>query len=417
MSLQCKMVSALRLHEYLVAAHWDGHRLVGPDVGIRFNSRVGRFIKSYLRLVPWKDDYCYMQAQAYWVLGNWQLFSLLGDDRFQEIALRCSEYVLAQQRSDGAWEYPNPEWRGRIATVEGTWAALGLLESYRQTGNRRFLTGALNWHDFLIRKIGFQQVGEELAANYFYGRQGSRIPNISAFVLHFLAELADATGEEKYLEAELADNTGRKTYLAPRNGLLEFMRAAQTANGEFPYAVKGEPGTRCWQHFQCYQYNAFQCLDLMRYYDFTGDFAALPLIRKVLSFLRRGAAEDGHSFYECGDRHREVTYHAAVLGRAFARASQFGMDGYGALANRAYDYLLGLQRQDGSFSFSRRDYFLFSDQRSYPRNLAMILCHLLPDGPASVRRHIHTQYPASRNRTSPQDSPLHPASQIEGWLQ
>jgi hypothetical protein len=403
MGMQSRMVSALRLHEYLVAAHWDGRRLVGPDVGIRFNSRVGRFIKSYLRLVPWKDDYCYMQAQAYWVLGNWQLFSLLGDGRFQEIALRCSEYVLAQQRGDGAWDYPNPEWRGRIATVEGTWAALGLLESYRQTENQRFLRGALNWHDFLIRKIGFQQAGEELAANYFFGRKGSRIPNISAFVLPFLAELANATGEEKYL--------------GPRNGLLEFMQAAQTANGEFPYAVEGEPGTRCWQHFQCYQYNAFQCLDLMRYYDFTGDIAALPLIRKVLGFLRRGAAGDGHSFYACGDRHREVTYHTAVLARAFARAAQFGVEGYGALANRAYNYLLGLQRSDGSFSFSRRDYFLFSDQRSYPRNLAMILCHLLLDGPASRRRHIHIQYPTSSDKTSPPDSPLQPVSQVEGWIQ
>jgi hypothetical protein len=82
----------------------------------------------------------------------------------------------------------------------------------------------------------------------------------------------------------------------------------------------------------------------MRYYDFTGDIAALPLIRKVLDFLRQGIAEDGHSFYECGDRHREVTYHTAVLGRAFARAAQFGVDGYRALADRAFKYLLGLQR-------------------------------------------------------------------------
>lgn len=403
MSFEPKVNSALRLHEYLVAGHWDGHRLIGPDVGIRFNSRIGRFIKSYLRRAQWNDDYCYMQAQGYWVLDNWQLFSLFGQEKYRDIAVRCSESMLAQQREDGAWNYPNPEWRGRIATVEGTWASLGLLESYRQTGDTKFLAGAQDWHEFLVREIGFQQVGEELATNYFSGRKGSRIPNISAFVLRFLADLADATGQEAYLQ--------------PCSRLLQFLRVAQETTGEFPYAVQGERGSRCWRHFQCYQYNAFQCLDLMHYYDLTGDFTALPLIRNVLSFLREGSAENGHAFFECGDRHREVAYHTAVLARAFARARQLGIDGYDALANRAYIYLVGLQRPDGSFSFSRRDYFLLSDQRSYPRNLAMILHHLLPEVSIQVRRPARSQSQASRKKASPQDSRAHLTTRIEPQLQ
>jgi hypothetical protein len=403
MKLEPSTTAALRLHEYLTRAHWDGHRLVGPDVGIRFNSRIGRFIKSYLRGIPWNDDYCYLQAQGYWVLGNWQLFSLFGEEKYREIAVRCSGSILAQQREDGAWEYPNPEWRGRIATVEGTWAALGLLESYRQTGDAKLLAGAQEWHEFLVREIGFQQVGEELAANYFSGRQGSRIPNISAFVLPFLAELAEATGQEAYLE--------------PCCGLMQFLQAAQETSGEFPYAVPGEPGSRCWRHFQCFQYNAFQCVDLMRYYDLSGDAAARPLIRKVLSFLRRGCAEDGHSFFECGDRHREVTYHTAVLARAFAKARGMSIDGYDALAKRAYSYLLSVQRPDGGFSFSRRDYFFLSDQRSYPRNLAMILSHLLPETPMRMRRHVQSESPAYSEKTPPQDSWTHSSKWIEPQLQ
>jgi hypothetical protein len=355
--------AALRLHEHLVSSHWNGHALTGPDVGIRFNSRIGRFIKSYLSRVRWKDDYYYIQAQGYWILANWQLYSLVRENRYRDIAIECSEFLLARQPEDGAWLYPNPEWRGRIATAEGTWGSLGLLESYRRTRDRKFLAGVAKWHGYLVWEIGFQKVGEELAVNYFYGKTGPRVPNNSAIVLRFLAELAEAADDDSYLQ--------------PCSGLLNFLRAVQENTGEFPYTVRGENGGKVWPHFQCFQYNAFQCLDLMSYLDLSGDERVLPLIRRLLGFLRGGLDENGRSYFECGNRHREVTYHTAVLAQAFARARHYEIPGYDALADRAYDYLLKLQRPDGSFGFSRGDYYLFSDRRSYPRNLAMILLHLL----------------------------------------
>ncbi len=54
--------AAAKLHGYLIQAHWNGDALVGPDPGIRFNTRVGRFIKSYFSLLPWTDNLIYMQA-------------------------------------------------------------------------------------------------------------------------------------------------------------------------------------------------------------------------------------------------------------------------------------------------------------------------------------------------------------------
>lgn len=355
--------TALKLHQYLVSKHWNGQALIGPDPGIRFNYRIGRFIKSYLRGVHWNDDLYYLQAQGYWVLANWQLFARTGKEKYAGIALRCSEYMVTQQRDDGAWEYPNPEWKGRIATAEGTWGSLGLLETYRQTSDGAFLRGALRWHKFLVETIGFQQVGDELSVNYFAYRTQPRVPNNSAFVLRFVAELAVVTGD-----------TG---YLHPCVDLLTFMDHVQKPTGEFPYSVAGVNGGTVKPHFQCYQYNAFQCLDLIRYYELIGDAAILLLIRNVLNFLSEGLDTDGHAFYECGNRHREVTYHTAVLGAAFAKANQQGIEGYDHLANRAYSYLVGLQQANGGFSYSRRDYHLLSDQRSYPRYLAMILHHLL----------------------------------------
>lgn len=370
--------AALRLHAYLSSpAHWDGANLRGPDVGIRFNSRIGRFVKSYLRRVSWHDNYSYIQAQGYWILGNWGMFSLFPEEKYQQLATRCSEYVVSQQRDDGAWLYPNPEWSGRIATAEGTWGSLGLIETYRRTGNRKFVTAVEKWHEFLVRKIGFQTVGAELAVNYFQGRKGPRIPNNSAILLRFLAELADVTGQHAYLK--------------PCDGLLRFLKAVQTPSGEFPYAVPGESDGGSCRHFQCYQYNAFACLDLMRYHELTGDSSVLPAVSALLDFLQQAQSPDGHSFFACGDHHREVTYHTAVLARAFAAAGPFGIQGYAANARRAYDYLLKLQRLDGSFGFSRGDYFLLHDARSYPRNLAMILFHLLPDSQAAEPQSIPKQ--------------------------
>ena len=329
----------LRLHAYLVASHWNGRALMGPDPGIRFNYRIGRFAKNYVPRRFWNDDLYYLQGQGYWILANWHLYDVTGDRAYRDIAVRCSEYMLTQQRADGAWDYPNPEWSGRVATAEGTWGSLGLLETYRHTGTAVFLAGAVRWHRFLIETIGFQRIDDELAINYFAHRSGGRVLNNSAFVLRFLAELAQVAREE--------------AYLAPSAGLLKFLRSQQLASGEFPYYVEGVSRVRR-VHFQCYQYNAFQCLDLIRYYELTREADALALIARVVRFLATGVASDGHARYACGSVYRATTYHAAAVGAALTAGARLG--GASDLANRAYSYVLGLQRPDGSFPYSRRDY-------------------------------------------------------------
>lgn len=358
--------AATRLHAYLLSHHWQGKRLVGPDPGIRFNYRIGRFVKSYLSTRPWGDDLYYLQGQGYWVLGNWRLWELTGGEAYREIAVAASDSMLAEQDEEGAWGYPNPEWAGRVATAEGTWGALGLLESYRLTGEERYLGSALRWHSYLMSAVGFQRVNDELSVNYFaHQPHGPRVPNNSAFLLRFLAELARVTGDA--------------TYLQPAAGLVRFMAAAQMDSGEFPYTVEGQDGRTGRTHFQCFQYNAFQCLDLMRYHQLTGDSAAMPAIRGVLDFLRGGLDSSGRAHYQCDNRHTTVTYHTAVMAAAFAKAAELGIDGYQELADRAYSYVLDRQRRDGGFEHSRGDYRLLSDGRSYPRYLSMILYHILSE--------------------------------------
>jgi prenyltransferase beta subunit len=355
--------AARRLHQYLIKNHWRDQALIGPDPGVRFNYRLFRFIKSYLRIFPWRDDLYYLQGQGYWALANWQLYILTGEDRFRTTAIACSDTMLKHQQPDGAWAYPNPEWKGRYATAEGVWAALGLIETYRQTGERRFLDGIMSWYQFMMTETGFQRIGDQLSVNYFAHRQVGRVPNNTAFVLRFLAELSQIKASE--------------TYLTPCKDLLKFLEAVQKDSGEFPYCVPGENDSNDTPHFQCYQYNAFQCLDLMRYVEITGDTRALPLIKRVLAFLRGGLGKDGHLSYDCDSSHHTVTYHTAAAAAAFDKAIQFGFDNYQPQAELAYQYVLGQQHQDGSFPHSRGDYKLLADRRSYPRYLAMILYHLL----------------------------------------
>jgi hypothetical protein len=355
--------AALSLQRYLVRRHWNGEALMGPDPGVRFNYRVGRFIKNYVPARVWYDDLCYMQAQGYWVLANWDLYERTGQTRYRDLAVHCSQYIVARQREDGAWEYPNPEWKGRVATVEGIWASLGLLETFRHTEEQAFLKPVRRWCAYLRERIGFQQVGDQLAINYFAGMAGNRVPNNSTDALRFFAELASVTGDRRFLQ--------------PCRGLLAFLERAQKPSGEFPYTV--DPGGRRDPrlHFQCYQYNAFQSLGLMRYRELTGDLTPVPIIRGILDFLRTGLAADGHVFYECGNTHRAVTYHAAAVGAAFARAGELKIDACDDLSDRAFGYVLRTQRADGQCTYSTGDYRWLGDRRSYPRYLAMILHHLL----------------------------------------
>ncbi len=145
------------LHQYLVQTHWNRKVLSGPDPGIRFNTRVGRFVKSYFSMLPWTDNLVYMQAQGYWIFGNWQLFDLTGNEDAKSIALACSDGIVDMQQPEGYWEYPNPEWKDRIATVEGCFAALGLLETFSRHDDERYLDAARRWFDYLVSDIGFRQ--------------------------------------------------------------------------------------------------------------------------------------------------------------------------------------------------------------------------------------------------------------------
>jgi hypothetical protein len=359
--------AACKLNRLLLNEHWTGQLLVGPDPGVRINARIGRFVKSYLHNIPWHDEMAYLQAQGYWMLDQWLLADRFGDASFGLTAIACAEAVLQLQHSAGYWDYPNREWRGRVATVEGCWASLGLLECYARTGRKPFLTGAEQWHKYLIETIGFRQQRDPrmLAVNYFshHDGDGGGVPNNAALALRFMARLAELARQDRYL--------------AHGPALIAWLSHVQFETGELPYRL-GSNAASDRPHFLCYQYNAFEFMDLVHYYKITGDRTVWAVLERLAGYLAGGLNANGAARFDCTRPTPEVAYYTSAIARALSQAATMGLGNAGTLADLGFQHVLSLQRPDGGFEFhSRADYGLLTDRRLYPRYLTMILNHLL----------------------------------------
>ncbi|MFX0196121.1 MAG: hypothetical protein ACFFCW_08365, partial [Candidatus Hodarchaeota archaeon] len=178
--------------------------------------------------------------------------------------------------------------------------------------------------------------------------------------------------------ATLYEYTKEEQYLALVDRLIKFIDCVQRQTGELPYSVKSESSNKGGRdHFLCYQYNAFQFLDLARYFDITQNPLILDILRKLSFFLANGLKENGSSKYDCHSNHPEVTYFTAALAAAFLTAHRLELGNFRNLSNSAYSFVLSRQNSNGGFDYSKKDYRFFSDKRSYPRPLCMILYHLL----------------------------------------
>jgi hypothetical protein len=356
--------AALRLHAYLERRHLHGNRLEGPDQGVRWNIRLWRFLP---RLGP-EPRYFFLQGQGYWALANGTLAELTGDARYSDLARGAVEAIAAAQREDGAWDYPLPERKHLVATVEGNWAAVAMLEAGAGGLGKSHIAAARRWHDYVEREIGYQQHASGLAVNYFQKPRGL-VPNNSAEWIWVLGRFARVTGETHYLQRVPA--------------LLDFLAAVQRPDGELPYELAGtapEAGSgapnRTRLHYLCYQYNAFQCIKLAWYAHEHGDARARAIAVNLARFIAGGVTESGAVRASCGSRLPEVIYYSDSVAMALHTVTQYGWADHRALAGRAYAWVRSRQRPDGGFDFSRGDYYLLSDRASYPRYLAITLFHL-----------------------------------------
>jgi len=354
--------AARRLHAHVAARHLHEARLAGADQGVRWNIRVWRFVKSYLPM--WRPDerFFFIQGQAYWALASWTLGDLTGDATFHHAARDATRVIRDTQRPDGAWDYPLPERRHLVATVEGDFGAVAMLEAHRRDGNAAWLEGARRWHDYVEREIGYQQHPGGLCVNYFQKPRGL-VPNNTCEWIWVLGRLAEATGEARYLERVPA--------------LLGFLEAVQMPTGELPYELAGGDEPRTRPHYLCFQYNAFQCMKLAWHAETHGDPRARAVAEKLSDFLATGVLASGAVRASCASVLPEVVYYADAVGMALHIVSRLGWRDHAALGDRAFRWVLSQQRADGGFArFSRGDYYVLSDRNEYPRYLAMTLHHL-----------------------------------------
>jgi hypothetical protein len=236
------------------------------------------------------------------------------------------------------------------------WACLGLLYAYKKIGNSEYMDAVLSGYDALVNVIGFRVYKDSLAVNY-YAHSKSLVPNVTTMSLWLIAAIFEVTQDDKFL-----NNADR---------LIRFIEHSQMDDGELEYALDSRP------HFQCYQYNSFQFLDLAYYFEITGDVRILRILDKLATFLVRGVSHSGRCVYDCFRELPEVYYWTSALASALLKANELGIGNYRNSSERAYQYLLSHQRSDGGFDFSSRNYHFLHDVRSYPRYLAMILDHLL----------------------------------------
>lgn len=356
--------SAIRLYNYILNNFWNGHAIIGPDPGVMLELRIYRFIKSYLSFINWSDNYYFLQAQGYWIKSNWDLFKITGDMNYKNVAIACSKHIIDQQKKDGSWNYPSKSWKKYVATVEGTWASLGLLETFNWTEESEYLEGALKWYNFLIDRIGFQPYKNSLAINYF-DIPSMRVPNNTTLVLWFLAETYRITNDAKFIRHN--------------DKMTRFIQLSQNDSGELKYAIERE-------HYFCFSYNAFEFLDLSHYYEIIDDERIKIILEKLAKFLSTGVTEIGSIKYDCNQTFPEVICSSGAVAAALITVASIGLRNYKRHITYAYDFLFEHQRSDGSFPscahaapYLRKpiSHGFLTDNRSYPRQLCYTLQHLL----------------------------------------
>ena len=217
---------------HLLAHHLHDGRLAGADQGVRWNIRVRRFVKSYLRWLRPIERYYFLQGQAYFAFASWTLGDVTGDARFHDHARRATRVVRETQREDGAWAYPLPERKHLIATVEGDFGAVTMLEAFERDGDPAWLEAALKWHSYVEREIGYQEHPAGLCVNYFQKPRGL-VPNNTCEWIWVLGRFAHATGDNALSRKGAADaRIPRGRHAAERRAAVRAGRAVREAHAD-----------------------------------------------------------------------------------------------------------------------------------------------------------------------------------------
>ncbi len=89
-------------------------------------------------------------------------------------------------------------------------------------------------------------------------------------------------------------------------------------------------------HFLCYQYNAFQFLNLAKYHNLTKDNNIWPVLEKLAKFISRSVTPIGTVWYDCNQERPDVPYYSTAVGAALSLATDLGIGDYRSVADLTF---------------------------------------------------------------------------------
>lgn len=303
------VAAGVRIYRRLSEKYEDEEGLFGPDE-FPFTSEMPLFYSVYplyrflagTKVLSY-PRYRYVQAQAYWILGNLFLFKHTKDRRFLDSASTAGNWLTRSQREDGSWSFPLPGWRDRVNTVYCTWGALSLVKLHRFTGEGRYLESALRWKDYLFRvtktrKTTYDGKNVELV-QYSHPAQLDLVPNASTLAVAFLSNI------DGFLSGE--EEAGIET-------MVKSIACFQQKSGEIAYSSRSI-------HYICPSYNGFEFVDLFECARNHPSELVLKLLQQIADYLLRTVTQDGLVRYDCGHMFPQVHYHSLIVAGALHYAT------------------------------------------------------------------------------------------------
>ena len=285
---------------------------------------------------------------------NIEMYKKTKDKEYLNQAIDGSNWLIQNQNKAGFWVFTTFERkRRRVQTVDSTMGALALISLYKVTGNSKLLLISKRWLEYIINNGLIKKKDHTYCMYYLDGdMEDLEVTNVACCIVHLMSEFYKVSNEGKY--KKIADN------------LIPFIKSMQLSSGEFRYSSKRD-------HYQGPQYNAFQLIFLLSYYEITKDKDLKNILEATKNYLessvnKDGSVQFGPVKYAFNTSNRKLYYHSAAVAAALSEYKyQIGNVNERKILDSISFALLG-QRIDGSFSFGQNALFgLIDDIVPYPR--------------------------------------------------
>ncbi|MBN2463125.1 MAG: hypothetical protein JXB43_05945 [Dehalococcoidia bacterium] len=139
---------------------------------------------------------------AFSLRGWLNLYHHTKDDGFLTKAIQCADWILALQEPDGSWPFPWPFRRNpanHAFACETMFTAIGLLELYLVTKDKKYLGSISRAKQFILTANGYYKVAEDSYCLWYSSTDKVRIPNLGGIAGHLFSKLFQVTEDPEDL--------------------------------------------------------------------------------------------------------------------------------------------------------------------------------------------------------------------------